>query len=517
MKNARSVSSILGGAISASRHAATILPKKLIRPGVLILLVGLCLSGHAQKGEWVWMGGSSTLTCTKGVCYAPGNYGTLGTAAAGNIPPSRDQASSWTDLSGNFWVFGGVGDVFNPSFILSPNNDYELDDLWEFDPSTNEWGWMGGAMPSCASGSECSGTYGVYGVLGVPATTNFPGSRYSASTWTDNSGNLWLFSGMIYPYDSGPNLNDLWEFDPSTNEWVWMAGSDTTGTCGTNFCTLYGVYGTPGVPAASNVPGPRQYAVSWTDTSGNLWMFGGWGAQLAPTGSFGNTGPLNDIWEFSPSTNEWTWMGGPSKMYCTGGYGGYCGQEPVDGVQGVPAAGNTPGGRYWAASWVDGSGNLWLYSGEGIDTAAGTPGVPDDLWELNTSTLEWTWIWGDNSFAGSAHNYYPPVYGALGVPAAENTPGGRVNAVTWVDQGGKFWLFGGEVSGNEEYGISNDLWMFDPSTEEWTWMGGSNLGGQPGVYGTLGTPAVGNVPGARQFAVSWTDKSGNLWLFGGRE
>jgi len=50
---------------------------------------------------------------------------------------------------------------------------------------------------------------------------------------------------------------------------------------------------------------------------------------------------------------------------------------------------------------------------------------------------------------------------------------------------------------------------------EWTWMGGSSSAYQPGVYGTLGTPAAGNFPGGRNGAASWTDSSGNLWLFGG--
>ena len=59
---------------------------------------------------------------------------------------------------------------------------------------------------------------------------------------------------------------------------------------------------------------------------------------------------------------------------------------------------------------------------------------------------------------------------------------------------------------------------------EWTWMGGSStlpscpsndICGQPGVYGTLGTPAAGNIPGGRRGASSWTDNDGNLWLFGG--
>jgi hypothetical protein len=46
-------------------------------------------------------------------------------------------------------------------------------------------------------------------------------------------------------------------------------------------------------------------------------------------------------------------------------------------------------------------------------------------------------------------------------------------------------------------------------------MGGSNGVNQAGTYGTQGTAAPGNVPGARGEAVSWTDAAGSFWLFGG--
>ncbi len=53
------------------------------------------------------------------------------------------------------------------------------------------------------------------------------------------------------------------------------------------------------------------------------------------------------------------------------------------------------------------------------------------------------------------------------------------------------------------------------ATGEWTWMGGSNLAGAAGSYGTLGVVAQANLPPGRQGTASWIDKSGNLWLFGG--
>ena len=88
---------------------------------------------------------------------------------------------------------------------------------------------------------------------------------------------------------------------PSTaNEWTWMSGSNTV--------NAVGIYGSQGLASASNVPGARSYSAGWTDSSGNLWLFGGWG--FATNGAVGATGSLNDLWEFTPSTKEWTWVGG---------------------------------------------------------------------------------------------------------------------------------------------------------------------------------------------------------------
>jgi N-acetylneuraminic acid mutarotase len=81
--------------------------------------------------------------------------------------------------------------------------------------------------------------------------------------------------------------------------------------------------------------------------------------------------------------------------------------------------------------------------------------------------------------------------------------------------GGNLWLFGGEGFGasGAQGGDLNDLWKFNGS--QWTWVSGSDAGGQAGTYGTLGTRGAGNVPGGRIDAVSWVGTDGNLWLFGG--
>jgi hypothetical protein len=317
--------------------------------------------------------------------------------------------------------------------------------------------------------------------LGVASSSDVPGARDLSASWIDKSGNLWLFGG-------GQFENDLWEFNPTNKEWTWMSGSSTAGA--------KGIYGTLGVPSTGNVPGGRWGSVSWTDGSGNFWLFGGEGFDSSETG-----GLLNDLWEFNPTNKEWTWISGSSTANADGVYG----------TQGVSGTGNVPGGRWGSSGWIDSSGNLWLFGGSSAYESS-----LNDLWEFNPTAKTWTWISGS-----STPGVIVGVYGTQGIAAANNAPGSRCLAVSWIDGSGNLWLFGGQGydSTGTDNGDLNDLWKFSPTSKEWTWIGGSStLGsqeGQPGVYGTLGVPAATNVPGGRDSAVSWTDSSGNFWLFGG--
>jgi hypothetical protein len=134
----------------------------------------------------------------------------------------------------------------------------DLNDLWEFNPSTQQWTWMGGSSRLPFPGNGLEGQPGVYGTLGVPAPGNIPGGRTNAVSWTDKSGNFWLFGGEGYATVGGLTgnvvFNDLWEFNPSTNEWAWMGGDNKTGNTDAG---QSGVYGTLGIPASQNIPGGR--------------------------------------------------------------------------------------------------------------------------------------------------------------------------------------------------------------------------------------------------------------------
>jgi N-acetylneuraminic acid mutarotase len=424
----------------------------------------------STSNEWTWISGSNTIDAT-------GVYGTQGAAAAGNVPGSRYYSASWTDASGNLWMFGGA--VFTAG---GGAQDYLHDlanDLWKFNPAAGTWTWV--------NGSNTINTNGVYGTQGAAAAGNVPGARYGSISWTDSSGNLWLFGG--YGFDSIGSqswLNDLWKFNPTAGTWTWVSGS--------KFADAFGAYGTQGIAASGNVPGSRYSSVSWTDSSGNLWLFGGSGYA-----SSGGQGYLNDLWEFNPTAGTWMWVGGSNTINAHG----------VAGTQGTASTGNVPGATYAASSWTDLSGNLWLFGGYGFNSA-GQQGSLNDLWEYNRTAGTWNWVSGSSAINAAG------VYGTLGSASAGNVPGSRYSSTSWTDSSGNLWLFGGYGfdSGNT-FAFLNDLWKFNPTAGTWTWIGGSKLVQADGIYGTEGTPASSNVPGARFSALQWTDLSGNFWLFGG--
>ncbi|HTW78368.1 MAG TPA: kelch repeat-containing protein [Terracidiphilus sp.] len=464
----------------------------------------------SATNQWTWMGGSSTVSGEFGVW--PGVYGTKGTPAPANIPPTRVYEVTWTGNDGRFWLFGGS------TFTTGLNY---FNDLWVFDPDTNEWTWMAGDSsvgsncPVLATLANC-GQPGVYGTLGTPSPANSPGARESAQSWTDASGNLWLYGGL--GFDAAGNLvqlDDLWEFDTTTGQWTWIAGDSTVPldmNCDGCYSGVPPVPGTEGSPAAENTPGSLWLGTNWTDRSGNFWLFAGWGETPG-----GDAAVANELWKYSPSVSEWTWVGGSPNFGIDGRVAG------IYGTLGTPAPANFPGTRWQDATWVDAGGNLWLFGGQGDDSTGTLEGVLNDLWEYDPTTGEWAWMGGSSTFncADYPQKYChePGVYGTRGQPSAANIPGSRYLASSWVDNSGNLWLFGGDgFDSNSDWTYLNDLWEFNPTTNEWTWMNGSSnvsVGSVNGVYGTLGAPSSGNVPGIRNGSASWTDKHGNLWLWGG--
>lgn len=328
--------------------------------------------------------------------------------------------------------------------------------------------WMKGAP---------NNSLAVYGTIGVGGSGNTPGNQYEGVTWIDQLGNHWLYGGRGYNASNFTDLSDLWKYTPGTNNWTWIKGAGSA--------SLAPVYGTLGVSSSGNTPGARSGSASWTDASGNLWLFGGMSVS----------GPLNDLWRYNPSNNQWTWMGGTTTASA----------NPVYGTQTVPSTTNIPRASYNLISWKDPSGNFWLYDGL----------YGNEVWKFNPLTAQWAWMSGTSTGAVMS-GMVVSVFGTQGVSSSSAHPGERWTSGVG-DAAGNLYIFGGKVPSGTFTSRGNDLWKYNISTNQWTWISGTQLINHVGTYGTLGVFSNTSVPAGRRGGHAlWVDNTNNkLWLFGG--
>jgi hypothetical protein len=487
--------------------------------------------GH---NDWTWIDG----TKTAGTITAP-QYGSFPSSAPPSIPNpltntpgARYGGAGWTDRNGNLFLFGGNGWELSGNPQANPFGG-AMSDMWVcvmIGGDWCQWQLVGGydttpyvPTPPATTPTTVGGAiildaqFGVgYGVV--------PGARLGAATWTDLSGNFWLFGGS----DTHSFFNDLWKYN-------------TTGLNPGNYTTTEGQWAQFGVGGSDQkgiysggtpVPGSRTNAVTWTDASGNLWLFGGYGYD-----SLATLGYLNDLWEYK--SGAW--------IFVSGGTTNLANQNGNYGAQGTPATTNMPGGRQEAVGWADKNGNLWLFGGEGDDSVGTMNGILNDLWVYNITANEWTFVAGSKT--ANQTGAYPalPVTGPVSTTEAAGTcglaggdaalscqavsltgalPGSRWGASGWIDGAGNLWLFGGwglDSTGTNGNGALNDMWVYTPSATAsqlgtWAWVKGSNTGSQNGIYGNEVIPFLTFeqwIPGGRSNSIHWVDGNNQLWLFGG--
>jgi len=495
--------------------------------------------------DWTWIDG----TKTAGTIVVP-QYGLFPTSAPvtipnpfTNTPGARHSAAGWTDNAGNLWLFGGQG------WELTGNSqpdtlDAPMNDLWVCEFTINgliydycQWQLVGGynttSGTAIIANAQHENQVGVYSNLGIPLPTPVPGGRWGAATWSDNAGNLWLFGGNGNSANATGLLNDLWEFNASTfnasnvttntGQWTWVGGSSQINQRGT-------------YTGGTLVPGARVGSVSWKDGSGNFWLFGGYGFD-----GNGNEGFLNDLWEYK----------GGNWIFVSGGTTNKVNQVGMYGTPGTGSSSNIPGGRQEAVGWTDAAGNLWLFGGEGEDSAGTANGILNDLWMYNILNKQWTYVMGATTANQTGVYEAQTVVGPVSTTGAASTcgltvgltdaknnvicspvatagalPGSRWGASGWTDAGGNFWLFGGwglDATATNGNGALNDTWVYTPNATAgqpgtWTWIKGSNTGSPNGIYGDLTRPYKTYfiwTPGGRSNATHWVDGNGQLWLFGG--
>jgi hypothetical protein len=314
---------------------------------------------HFLNDMWEFNIASKTWTSHGGGADIPGVY------SGAMRPGGRWGASGRLDVgTKTFWMFGGIG--CDTSLGSCSNN--LLNDLWKYDTVAGTWTFVSGS----STGNQ-AGTYGA-----GPPSAGTPGGRQGSVAWIDNSQNFWMFGG----FTTGTNgFNDLWKYDTVANAWTWESGSPGA-------LSTHGNYGIQGTAAASNVPGARWIPAAWSDTHGNLWLFGGEGYDTTGNGTLG------DLWEYTLDANtdpgnpakiavgQWTWIRGPNSVSQPGNYG-----RAPDTTAVWQHVTNNPGTRWGAAYWTTtaaqtGELEFWMLGGEGFDStgAKGLYNLLNDLW-----------------------------------------------------------------------------------------------------------------------------------------
>ncbi|HET9236747.1 MAG TPA: kelch repeat-containing protein [Oligoflexus sp.] len=188
------------------------------------------------------------------------------------MPSARRWTMQWKAPNGLVWLFGGHG--------AASNGVGYLNDMWSYNSATNTWTRFGG--PDFINGTMVSG------MRSVSSNIIWPASRFAATTWTSSDGKLYMFGGdgRTTNWGNSGYLSDIWNFDPLTGQWTWLAGlTQNSNGVESPWASLPGGY-VPQGTFSSLTPGSRSNAMSWPDSSGNVYIFGG----------VSNYGYFNDLW-----------------------------------------------------------------------------------------------------------------------------------------------------------------------------------------------------------------------------
>lgn len=428
---------------------------------------------HDDDPMFIWQKGIENNVNSSAV------YGTISVGSPSNTPGARIGFTNWTDNAGNLWLFGG-----------QMSGGALKNDMWMYSPSTGNWTWFTGAQTTSS---------GIYGTMSVASSTVTPGARKDATGWVDGNGDLYLFGGDGYDYDISNDctgallyLDDLWKFNVSTKQWIWLGPNASSNMCGNV------ALGSLSVANSGNSPGGRYSAQSvFVPDLNKVYLFGGYGH------GFSGDGLYSDIWTFNPSTGNWTWVSGPSIPD----------QDPVAGAAGVSATSYHPGGVQYGVLDVDSSNNIWFFGGYGRGSS--NQGERSSVWRYTTANNQWAFMHG----ASGAHNTIN-TYSDTNTSSA--IPGARSKTRGFIDNNDQFWIIGGFGNGNSaSQGQLNDVWTLDlPSatmTSPSPWKplkGNTSTINQVSTPGTQGIGADANIiSGRKDFGLF--KSVGGVWIYGG--
>lgn len=179
------------------------------------------------------------------------------------------------------------------------------------------------------------------------------------------------------------------------------------------------------------------------------------------------------MWQYNFTLRQWTFLKGNSTpgAYTTHG---------LSVALGVEGPTNLPAGRNLHTLNAMSSTNAFIMFGGYTSFSSSEYGEVNDLWRYNVTSNNWCLL------KGNIRAVYPAaVYGTIGIASSANVPAGvYIHGSAFVPGTDSLFVFGGYTGGN-----SNELWLFNCSSAQWTFFSSA---ARVGVY-TNGA----QFPGAR--------------------
>jgi hypothetical protein len=330
--------------------------------------------------------------------------------------------------------------------------------------------------------------------------------------------------------------NSISALDPAM---IWLSPRTISNDVREDFSAARGVWSEISTGAGSRSGGP----VFHMDSKGLMWILGG----------FNKKNILNALWNYDPVEDKYRWVAGNATADS---------QYYNLGEKGVPGDDVFPGFLDFSAHAIDNNDNIWIYGSE-------TAPNQNTFWMFNTTSLQFTWIGGDEANLAAIHgelgtaspDYWPGYLdGACMVVDSENNlwlisgyngersvngvwhynttsrmwslqhgdpssteqyPNfdtnfwpGRWAAGCTIDEEDRVWLFGGYARTPPNYGW-NDMWSFDTKTVEWTVERGFDDSYFLGSVVSYNTYDTNNYPRGREMARMVDRRDGTIMMFGG--
>lgn len=360
--------------------------------------------------------------------YSQGTWTLMHDGQSADTPPARQLAAACGLDKAYFVLFGGLGAEEESQ---STDGDSVLGDIWIFSIDSKQWFTLDDFQTKIKAHKNNQ--------------SELPAARGDMAFWCNSGETLTVFGG----FGENETLHsDLWTFNLKTLQWQLSAQSESLPKDQSFVSYL-------------DYPTARSGATTWT-TGDRLFL---WGGNILPKNARKKhlmIGAVGDMWEYSLSTDTWTYITGSKQL---------CRSAGVYGELGAADKNNQPGCRRKAAAWVDVHNNLWMFGGDGIDSSQESVTVfkhsklLSDIWYFELKTSLWTWKGGSNKGEGKG------VYKTQGEQSSESIPGSRCEAVVWYSaemnseerrERRFFYLFGGighDSKGQDGY--LNDIWKLD--------------------------------------------------------